>query len=88
MLPPLARIVAVMCGVAAVVLGVYAVIGVYAGATFDEDSLPGPTVLYMVAVGVGLVALLCAGLAKILWEWANRHRARGASDRNKAESGQ
>lgn len=63
----LARAGAVLFGVAAAILGVYAVVAVYAGVTFEGDSLPGPAVLYMVAVGVALGAMLCAGLAHVLW---------------------
>ena len=71
----LARVGAVLCGAAAAILGVYAVIAVYAGATFEGESLPGPTVLYMVAVAVALGALFCGGLSRILWQWAKRHSA-------------
>lgn len=63
----LARVAAVACAIAAAILTVYCGMLVYAGATFQGDSLPGPTVLYMVAVGVGLGAMLCAGLAHVLW---------------------
>lgn len=67
-----ARVAAIICAIAAAVLSAYAVMAVYAGATFEGDSLPGPTVLYMVAVGVGLVAMLCAGLAHVLWRKGKR----------------
>ena len=45
---------------------------VYAAATFEHDSLPGPTVLSMVAVGVALAAVLCAGLSRVLWRKSTR----------------
>lgn len=63
----LSRAGAAICGAVAAILAVYAGILVYAGATFEGDGLPGPMVLYMVAVGLGLAALLCAGLAHVLW---------------------
>lgn len=63
---------AVICGLAAAVLALYGAGLVYAGATFEGDSLPGPMVLYMVAIAVLLGALLCAGLARILWRRSTR----------------
>ena len=68
----LARAGAVVCALAAAILAVYAAVAVYAGATFDADSLPGAAVLYIVAVGVALAAALCAGLAHGLWRWGRR----------------
>jgi hypothetical protein len=68
------RAAAVILALAGGALTIYAGLLVYAGATFEGDSLPGPTVLYMVAVGVGLAALSCAGLARVLWRWAARRR--------------
>lgn len=49
--------------IAAAGLAGYCVMLVYAAATFEHDSLPGPAVLSMVAVGVGMLAVLCGGLA-------------------------
>lgn len=68
----LARVAAVVCGLAGAVLGVWGVMLVYAGATFEGDSLPGPMVMYMVAVAVGLGALLSGGLSRILWRRSKR----------------
>ena len=62
-----ARGIAVVCVIASATLGVYCVMLVFAAASFEHDSLPGPVVLSMVAVGVGLAAILFAGLAHILW---------------------
>lgn len=45
---------------------------VYAAMTFEHDSLPGPVVLYLVAVAVGLVAVLCGGLSHVLWRMSKR----------------
>jgi hypothetical protein len=61
------RAIAVGCAMAAAGLAVYCAMLVYAAMTFEHDSLPGPAVLSMVAVGVGLAALLCGGLAHVLW---------------------
>jgi hypothetical protein len=47
---------------------------VYAAATFVHDSLPGPAVLAMVAAGVGLGAILCGGLSRLLWKASQRRR--------------
>ena len=47
----------------------------YAAAAFEHDSLPGPAVLSMVAVGVGLAALLCGGLSHVLWRVSRRQQA-------------
>ncbi len=66
------RVFAVVCGVASVILAVYCVMLVYAAATFDHDSLPGPAVLSMIAVGVGLAAVLCGGLWHVLWRASKR----------------
>jgi hypothetical protein len=61
------RGIAGVCTIAAAILGIYCVMLVYAAMTFEHDSLPGPVVLSMVAVGVGLAAALCGGLAHVLW---------------------
>ena len=66
------RVIALGCAIAAAVLTVYCVMLVYAAATFEHDSLPGPAVLSVVAVGVGLVALLCGGLSHLLWRVSKR----------------
>jgi hypothetical protein len=44
----------------------------YAAVTFEHDSLPGPAVLSMVAIGVGLGALLCGGVSHLLWRASRR----------------
>jgi hypothetical protein len=62
------RVIAVVSATIAAILAIYCVALVYAAATFEHDSLPGPAVLSMVAVGVGLAALLCGGLALVLWK--------------------
>jgi hypothetical protein len=67
------RVIAVGCAVAAAALAVYSVGLGYAAATFEHDSLPGPVVMGMVAVGVGLVAVLCGGLSHVLWRTSKRH---------------
>lgn len=67
-----ARMASIIFALAAAVLAAYGGMLVYAAATFEGDSLPGPVVLYMVAAGVGIGALLCAGLAHVLWRWARR----------------
>lgn len=66
------RVIALLCALAAAILAVYCVTLIYAAATFEHDSLPGPAVLSMVAVGVGLVAALCGGLAHVLWRVSKR----------------
>lgn len=66
------RVIALGCAIAAATLAVYCVVLVYAAATFEHDSLPGPTVLAMVAVGVGLTAVLCGGLSRVLWRVSQR----------------
>jgi hypothetical protein len=48
---------------------------IYAAATFEHDSLPGPAVLTMVAVGVGLAAVVSAGLSHVLWKVSKRQMA-------------
>lgn len=68
------RVIAIVCAIAAAALAVYCVILVYAAATFEHDSLPGPAVLAMVAVGVGLVAVLCGGLSRVLWRVSKRQK--------------
>lgn len=67
-----ARVGSIIFALAAAVLAVYGGVLVYAAVTFEGDGLPGPVVLYMVAAGVGIGALLCAGLAHVLWRWARR----------------
>lgn len=66
------RVITVGCAIVAAALAVYCVILVYAAATFEHDSLPGPAVLSMVAVGVGLAALLFGGLTGVLWRISKR----------------
>lgn len=67
-----ARAFAVGCGIAAAILAIYSGVLVYAAATFEHDSLPGPVVLSMVALAVGLAALLCGGLSRLLWKAGTR----------------
>jgi hypothetical protein len=67
MLSIVKRVAAMVCATASAALAVYCVMLVFAAMTFEHDSLPGPAVLSMVAVGVGLAALLCGGLAYLLW---------------------
>lgn len=69
-----ARVASIAFAVAAAGLAAYAAMLAYAAATFDSDSLPGPVVLYMIAAGVGIGAMLCAGLARVLWRWGKRRR--------------
>ncbi len=78
-LSTVSRVAAVVCAIASATLAVYCVVLVYAAATFSHDSLPGPAVLYMVAVGVGLTAVLCGGLAHVLWRVSKRAPASGSS---------
>lgn len=66
--------IALVFAIASAALAVYCVMLVYAAATFEHDSLPGPAVLAMVAVGVGLGALLCGGLSHVLGMASNRSR--------------
>jgi hypothetical protein len=61
------RIIALGFALVSAALAVYCVMLVYAAATFEHDSLPGPVVLAIVAVAVGLVAILCGGLSRVLW---------------------
>lgn len=61
------RVVAVACAIVGAALAVYCVMLAYAAATFEHDSLPGPAVLSMVAVGVGLAAVLFGGLTRVFW---------------------
>lgn len=68
------RVIALVCAIASAALAVYSVMLVYAAATFEHDSLPGPAVLAMVAVGVGLVAVLCGGLSRVLWRVSKRQK--------------
>ena len=65
---------AIGCAIAATILGAYTIGLVYAAATFEHDSLPGPTVLGMVAIVVGLATILFAGVARLLWR-AGRNQA-------------
>jgi len=69
------RLVALVCAIASATLAVYCVMLVYAATTFEHDSLPGPAVLSMVAVGVGLAAVLCGGLSHVLWRVSKRQVA-------------
>jgi hypothetical protein len=63
---------AVLCAITSAGFAVYCVMLVFAAMTFEHDSLPGPAVLSMVAVGVGLAAILCGGLAHVLWRAGTR----------------
>jgi hypothetical protein len=69
------RVIARGCAIASATLGVYCVMLVYAATTFEPDSLPGPAVLSIVAVGVGLAAVLCGGLSHVLWRVSKRQVA-------------
>ena len=69
------RVIAVVCAIASAALAVYCAMLVYAATTFEHDSLPGPAVLSMVAVGVGLAAVLCGGLSHVLWRVGKRQMA-------------
>lgn len=81
------RVVALGCAIASATLAVYCVMLVYAATTFEHDSLPGPAVLSMVAVGVGLAAVLCGGLSHVLWRVSKRQvtsaRPTGGSGRER-----
>jgi hypothetical protein len=66
------RVIALVCAIASATLGVYCVMLVYAAMTFEHDSLPGPAVLSIVAVGVGLAAVLLGGLSHVLWRVGKR----------------
>lgn len=66
------RSVAIICAIASAILAVYCGTLVYAAATFAHDSLPGPEVLSLVAVAVALAAMLCGGLAHVLWKVGKR----------------
>ena len=66
------RVIALGFAIASAALAVYCAMLVYAATTFEHDSLPGPAVLSMVAVGVGLLAALCGGLAHVLWRVSKR----------------
>lgn len=74
------RVIAIGCAIASATLAVYCVMLVYAAATFGHDSLPGPAVLAMVAVGVGLGAVLCGGLSRALWKVSQRPGNSARSD--------
>ena len=69
------RVIALCCAIASATLAVYCVMLVYAATTFEHDSLPGPAVLSMVAVVVGLGAVLCGGLSQVLWRVSKRQVA-------------
>jgi hypothetical protein len=69
------RVIALVGAIASATLGVYCAVLVYAAATFEHDSLPGPAVLFMVAVGVGLAAVLAGGLSHVLWRVSKRQVA-------------
>ena len=73
-MPVVARVLAILCAIATAALTVYCGMLVYAAATFEHDSLPGPTVLLIVAMGLGLAAIFCGGLTHLLWK-ASTHRA-------------
>lgn len=75
MLSVVTRVIALVCAIASATLAVYCVTLVYAATTFEHDSLPGPAVLSMVAVGVGLAAVLCGGLSHVLWRVSKRQMA-------------
>jgi hypothetical protein len=68
----LTRSIALVCAVASATLAAYCLTLAYAAATFEHDSLPGPAVLSIVAVGVGLAAVLCGGLSHVLWRMSKR----------------
>lgn len=80
MLSVVARVSALVFAIAAAILAVYCVMLVYAAMRFEHDSLPGPVVLSMVAGGVGIGAVLCAGLAHVFWR-ASHRRVAAASRR-------
>jgi hypothetical protein len=65
-------VIALVCAIASATLAAYCVTLVYAAMTFEHDSLPGPAVLSMVAVAVGLAAILCGGLSHVLWRVSKR----------------
>jgi len=65
-------VAAAACAIISAALAVYCVVLVYAAATFVHDSLPGPAVLNIVAVGVALAAVLFGGLAHVLWRVSKR----------------
>ena len=69
------RVIALVCAVASAILAVYCVMLVYAATTFEHDSLPGPAVLTIIAVGVGLAAVLSGGLSHVLWRVSKRQMA-------------
>ena len=69
------RVMALVCAIASATLAIYCVVLVYAATTFEHDSLPGPAVLSMVAVGVGLAAVLCGGLSHVLCRVSKRQMA-------------
>jgi hypothetical protein len=66
------RVLAFVCATASAALAVYCAMLVYAAATFEHDSLPGPAVLSLVAIGVGLAAVLCGGLSHVLCRVSRR----------------
>ena len=66
------RVIAVVCAIASVTLAVYGGILIYAAIAFEHDSLPGPAVLSMVAIAVGLAAVLSGGLSQVLWRVSKR----------------
>jgi hypothetical protein len=72
-------VIALVCAIASATLAVYCVTLVYAATTFEHDSLPGPAVLSMVAVAVGLAAVLCGGLSHVLWRVSKRQTAAARS---------
>ena len=70
-----AGVIALVCAIASATLAIYCAMLVYAATTFEHDSLPGPVVLSMVAVGVGLAAAFCGGLSHVLWRVSKRQIA-------------
>ena len=75
------RVIALVCAIASAALAVYCAMLVYAAATFEHDSLPGPAVLAMVALGVGLAAVLCGGLSRVLWRVSKRQKDSASPNR-------
>jgi hypothetical protein len=69
------RVIALVCAIASATLAVYCVMLVHAATTFEHESLPGPAVLSMVAVGVALAAVLSGGLSHVLWRVSKRQVA-------------
>lgn len=66
------RSMALVCAIASLGLAGYCAMLVLAAVTFEHDGLPGPVVLSLAAVGVGLASVLCGGLSHVLWHWRKR----------------